>query len=185
MSRKKLIIFLTSILIFIIGVLAVMKFMHKEEDAILTEITPLEEITDEQERQTMISLYFLNSETNTLMPEARRIDAKILLDNPYRTLVELLVEEPKNEKLESSIPEGTKVNSAELKNDVVELDLSKEFIENQSGDVEKNLLSIYSIVNTLTELNEVNSVKILIEGEENVKFKNCDLSLNDAFIRKD
>lgn len=185
MSRKKLIMFLIIALIVIIAILAVMKFINKEEETIPTEITPLEEITDEQERQTMISLYFVNPETNTLMPEARRIDAKDLLDNPYKTLVELLIEKPKNEKLESAIPEGTKVNKAELKENTVELDLSKEFVENQKGDNEKASLSIYSIVNTLTELNEVNSVKFLIEGEENVKFKSCDLSLSDVFIRTD
>jgi len=185
MNRKKIIIFLIIALIVIIGVLALIKFMNKEKEAVPTEIIPLEEITDEQERQTMISLYFVNPETIVLVPEARRVDAKILLDNPYKTLVELLIEKPKNEKLESAIPEGTKVNSAKLKDNTVEIDLSKEFIEKQNGDVEKASISIYSIVNTLTELNEVNSVKILIDGEENVKFKNCDLSLSNTFIRKD
>ena len=91
----------------------------------------------------------------------------------------------KNDKLTKSVPEGTRVNNARLKNNMVELDLSKEFIENQNGDIENASLSIYSIVNTLTELNEVNSVKILIDGEENKKFNNIDLSLEGEFIRKD
>ena len=43
--------------------------------------------------------------------------------------MELLIEQPKNDKLESAIPNETKVNKAELKNDIVYLDLSKEFIE--------------------------------------------------------
>ena len=185
MNRKKLVIILVIILMIIIGVLAVMKFMSKEEEAIPTEITPLEEITDEQERQTMISLYFISPEANTLVPEARRVDAKTLLENPYKTLVELLIEGPKNDKLQTVIPEGTKVNKASLIENMVELDLSKEFVENQKGDAEKASFCIYSIVNTLTELNEVNSVKILIDGEENAKFENSDFSLSDAFIRKD
>lgn len=185
MNRKKLIIFLVVALIIVIGVLGIMKFTNREEEAIPTEITPLEEITDEQERQTMISLYFINPETNTLVPEARRVDAKTLLESPYKTLVELLIAGPKNNKLQTAIPEGTKVNKAELKNDMLVLDLSKEFVENQNDDIDKVSLSIYSIVNTLTELNEVNSVKILIDGEENVKFQNSEFNLNDAFIRKD
>ena len=184
MNRKKLFFFFFFVLMVIIGIFAIMKFSKKEE-SIPTEITSLEEITDEQERQTMISLYFVNSETNTLMPEARRVDAKSLLQSPYLELVELLIAGPKNEKLKTVIPEGTKVNKAELKNDVLELDLSKEFVENQKGNVEVASLSIYSIVNTLTELNEVNSVKILIDGEENKRFENCDLTLSNVFIRKD
>lgn len=61
-------------------------------------------MTEEQERQTMIALYYTNIETNTLTPEARVIDAKSLLENPYKTLVTYLIDTPKNEKLKSSIP---------------------------------------------------------------------------------
>lgn len=182
-KRKILFILIIIILLIIISILIYMKLKNNEEN-IETEITPLEEITEEQERQTIISLYYTNTENNTLIPEARSVDVKELLENPYKILVELLMEQPKNDKLVSSIPEGTKVNNAILKNNIVELDLSKEFIENQNEDIEKAKLSIYSIVNTLTELNEVNYVKILIEGEENVKFNNINLSLDEVFERK-
>ncbi len=107
------------------------------------------------------------------------------MENPYKTLIELLIEGPKNESLKSSIPEGTKVNNAILKNETVEIDLSKEFVENQKGGAEEASFSIYSIVNTLTELNEVSYVKILIDGEENKEFKELNISLKDEFARKD
>lgn len=185
MKKSKILLILVLLILIIgIAVLAYMKIQGKELLAVETEITPLEEITEEQERQTMISLYFINIETNTLIPEARKIDAKKLVENPYKTLVEFLIEKPKNEKLVSCIPEGTKVNNAVLKNNIVELDLSKEFIENQSGGIEKAKLSIDSIVNTLTELNEVTAVKLLIEGKEVERFKDMDLSLKENFIRK-
>lgn len=129
----------------------------------------------------MISLYYTNIETNTLMPEAKVIDAKNLLENPYKTLTEYLMEAPKNEKLKSSIPEGTKVNKAERKGEVVTLDLSKEFIENRTAD-EINL-AIFAVANTLTELNEVNYIKILIDGEENKKIDGTDIVLNKEFAR--
>lgn len=129
----------------------------------------------------MISLYYTNIETKTLMPEARVIDAKNLLENPYKTLTEYLMEAPKNEKLKSSIPEGTKVNKAERKGEVVTLDLSKEFIENKTAD-EINL-AIFAVANTLTELNEVNYVKFLIDGEENKKIEGTDIVLNKEFAR--
>ena len=185
MKKKKLLIMIILItLIIIIGVLVYLKVKESKEIAVETQITPLEEITEEQERETMISLYYTNTENNTLIPEARKIDAKELVENPYKKLVELIIEKPKNEKLVSSIPEGTKVNKAELKNGIVELDLSKEFIENQTKDIEKAKLSIKAIVNTLTELNEVKAVKILIDGKENQKFKNIDLSLDKEFTRE-
>ena len=108
------------------------------------------------------------------------IDVKKLLADPYETLINLLIEQPKNEKLQSAIPNGTKVLGAELKGDVVYLDLSNEFIENNSVE-EKTIIN--AIVNTLTELNEVNGVKILINGQENKEFKGGKVNFKDTFTR--
>lgn len=186
MNKKLLLkIMIIMILTIMIGILIYIKFVKKPAQIAETEITPIEEITDEQERQTMISLYFTNNETYALMPEARVVDVKILLENPYKALVEMLINGPKSDKLKSYIPEGTKVNNAKLVGDMVELDLSQEFLDNQVGDVEIASKSIYEIVDTLTELNEVNSVKILINGEENKKFNAFDLSLAEPFVRTD
>ena len=45
-------------------------------------------------------------------------------------------------------------------------------------------MSIQAIANTLTELNEVNSIKILIEGEENKEIEGTDIDLNKTFARQ-
>ena len=64
-----------------------------------------------------------------------------------------------------------------MDNDCVVIDFSKEFLNyNKEDENEKNNL-INSIVNTLTELTEVNKVKILIEGNENDEF-------NEIYARK-
>ena len=73
--------------------------------------------------------------------------------------------------MQNPIPEGTKVNKAEINGDCVTVDLSQEFL-NSSGTN-----AIYAIVNSLTELKEVNSVKFLIDGEEQENMK-------EAFVRK-
>ena len=176
-------IIIITILLIIAGILIYVKVVNKPSKTAETEITPLEEITDEQERETMISLYFTNTETYVLMPEARVVDAKVLLENPYKALVEMLIEGPKSDKLKTNIPKETKVNNAELVGDMVKLDLSQEFLNNQVGDIEIASKSIYEIVDTLTELNEVNSVKILIDGEENKKFDSFDLDFKEPFVR--
>ena len=118
------------------------------------------------------------------MPEARHIDVKLLMEHPYKTLIELLMENPKNEKLKSCIPDGVKLNNVELKSDILYIDFSKELIENHEGGIENECNTIYSLVNTLTELTEVNGIKILIEGEENRSFKDNLVNFNEVFIRK-
>ena len=139
-----------------------------------TEIEPEQEISEEQMRQTLITLYFEDKNSMQLVKEERNVDAKDLIDNPYLYVVKMLIQGPKDENLQNPIPQDTKVNKVEFKNKeyCVYVDLSKEFL-NSSG-----MNAIYSIVNTLTEFKEVNSVKILIDGEENSQYK-------ESFVRKD
>ena len=183
--NKKLFIIIVSCLIIIIGIVGALLLINNNsnEEGQQNEIQPQEETTDEQMRNTIITLYFLNKETNKLMPEGRNIDSKKLLTDPYATLLNLLIEEPKNDKLKSAIPQGTRVLKTELKDDMIYVDLSKEFIDNHEGGIEAENNTIYAIVNTLTELNEVNCVKILINGRENEGFKDGKIKFKDAFVR--
>ena len=179
--KKKLIIIVSAVTIILVGIMTY--FYLTKEKTVSVEYQPEEEITNEQMRQTIVSLYYKNKDTKELMPEGRVIDSKELLENPYKKLVELLIEAPKNDKLESAIPEGTKVNNAKIEGDIVYLDLSKEFIENHAGGQEEESLTIYSIVNTLTELTEVNSIKILIDGKEDESFKDGKINFSEPFLK--
>lgn len=182
MNKK---IFIIIVIILILGIIGVGGYLLIKNNLQPTEveIQPAEEITDEQMRQTIVTLYYQNKETKELMPEGRTIDSKELLSDPYVTLMKLLIEGPKSENLQSVIPEGTRVIKAELKGDILYLDLSKEFIDNHEGGEEAENLTIYSIVNTVTELNEVNSVKILINGREDQSFKDNKINFRNAFVR--
>ena len=176
------------ILLIIIGVILVglgiwhFFFYNLGEQTSVNEIIPEEEISEEQMRQTIVSLYFYNEDSQSLMPEGRLIDVKELVEEPYKTLMELLIEGPQNSSLSKTIPDGTKINKIELKGDTLYIDLSKEFIENHSGGETKESATIYSIVNTMTNLTEVNAVKILIDGEENKAFKDNLIKFDDPFV---
>ena len=188
-NRKFLFAIITTILVILI-IIGIIFFMHDSEPNENTsneiiEYTPQEEFSDDEIRKTIISLYFKNIETNSLIAEAKCIDVKNLYEEPYTYLINLLIEGPESEKLESAIPEGTKVNSCTLKGNIVYADLSKEFIDNAPAGIEEESNIIYSIVNTLTELNEVSGVKFLINGEENLKFKDGKISFNEIFKKND
>jgi hypothetical protein len=178
MNRKTLIIII--VLVIAIAITGILLWSNRSKNMEENVIQPQEEITDEQMRTALVTLYYMNKETKELTPEGKMIDVKKLLADPYETLINLLIEQPKNEKLQSAIPNGTKVLGAELKGDVVYLDLSNEFIENNSVE-EKTIIN--AIVNTLTELNEVNGVKILINGQENKEFKGGKVNFKDTFTR--
>lgn len=182
MNRK---VFLTIMAILIIGIVGVTIYLltNKDKDVSQNEIQPQEEVGNDTMRQTIVTLYYQNKETKELMPEGRMVDSKTLLTDPYATLMGLLLERPKSDKLQTVIPEGTRVLKAELKGDMVYLDLSKEFIDNHKGGQEAENMTVYAIVNTLTQLNEVNNVKILINGREDQAFKDNKINFKNAFIR--
>lgn len=180
--NKKIIIALI-IFVILIGVGVWYFFFHNTTNkSEINEIIPEEEISEEQMRQTIVSLYFYNENTNSLVPEGRLIDVKELIEKPYNKLVELLIQGPNNEELSKTIPEGTRINKIELKGDTLYIDFSKEFINNHEGGEDKEKATIYSLVNTMTNLTEVNSIKILIDGEENKAFKDNKIKFDDPFV---
>lgn len=180
---NKKIILIIIILAILIGVgVWYFFFFSKNNEQQVNEIIPEEEISEEQMRQTIVSLYFYNESAKSLASEGRLIDAKELVEDPYRKLMELLIEGPQNTSLSKTIPDGTRVNKAELKGETLYLDLSKEFIENHQGGEEQESITIYSIVNTMTNLTEVNAVKILLDGKENQAFKDNKIKFDDPFV---
>jgi len=188
MQNKKILMYVGIIILILIvislGYLIYININFQEnEKVIINEYTPEVEITDEQLRETIVTLYFMNIQTAELVPEARQIDVKELLENPYKKIMQLLIDGPKNEQLIKIIPEGTYINKIEEKNGIVMIDFSEEFIKDQRLGKEQEQLIIDSIVNTLTELTEVSEVRILINGEENKSFPDGGITFTKNFNR--
>ena len=190
MKNKKLLFYIGLTLILIL-IIITLTFISKQNTNIknshneIIEYTPALELSDDEIRKTIISLYFKNIETNSLVAEAKCVDVKELYKEPYTYLINMLITGPESGKLESAIPEGTKVNSCNLNGNTLYVDLSKEFIDNAPSGIEEESMVIYSRVNTLTELNEVSEVKFLINGEENLQFKDGRINFKEAFIKND
>ena len=115
-----------------------------------------------------VSLYFAVS-TDTdfyLTEEIREIPVSKEL---YKSVLEELIKGPENEQLSPTIPSNVKVNSVKISDSTATVDFSKEIITNfeeipHSSTTE--VLAIFSIVNTLTEFEEIKKVKITIEGKD-------------------
>lgn len=166
-SQKTIIIFSSLLIIILIGGFFTIKYVkNKKEENNIKEYTPEEEITEEQARQTIVSLYFLNKETKEIEPEARLVNIKELINNPYEKIINLLIEGPKNDRNEKIISDGTKLLKSYMENDCLILEMSEEFLNYNKEDekIKNNLIN--SITKTMTELTEVNKIKILVNGNE-------------------
>jgi germination protein M len=115
-----------------------------------------------------VNLYFASaSETEFhLEKETREIP---LSDEFYKSVIEELIKGPKSGELYPTIPSNVKVNSISISSSTATVDLSKEILTNfeeipHSSTTET--LALFSIVNTLTEFEEIKKVKIIVEGKD-------------------
>ncbi len=78
-------------------------------------------------------------------------------------VIDSLIEGPLRDGYEPTIPAGTEVKKISVKDGVCYLDLSSEF--SNTIETAQNATIIYSVVNSLCELPNVNKVQFLVEGE--------------------
>ncbi len=162
-NKKSFTIFGILLIIIIVGGYFGIKYVKSKKENQIQEYTPEQEITDSQARQTIVSLYFLDRETGELYPEARLVDIKELMNLPYEKLINLLIEGPKNEKLKKLIPDNTTILKTYTQGDCLYIDFSSDILGVEEGQKDN---MINSITKTMTELTEINSVKILVDGQE-------------------
>jgi len=173
---------------------------NKDEDAMAEDLTPISSLTIDEEEAAVLNekvpviLYFGDEQQNKLVKEIRYVDikeAKKGAENLASAMVRELLKGPKAKGLTALIAEGTSLRSpVTISERVAKVDFTKEFIENHPGGKELAELTIYSIVNTLTEIKEIERVKITINGKETKNFKdnvtlNNDFPRNDAVVNKE
>lgn len=116
-----------------------------------------------------VTLYIYNDRTQGLEKKETSIDISFLdrllfRDNIYRKTIEKLIDVSAKNKYSFPIPKGTRLLGISLKDGIVYVNFSEELKKNHPGGSLGELLTIYSVVNTLTEFPEVRKVQILING---------------------
>ena len=129
---------------------------YKEEEIKEVQPVPTEEMVE-------VNLYFSDSQAMYLVPEKRKIPQTPSL---ARQVVIELIKGPENPNLYPTIPKETQVNEVYIADDIVYIDLSEEIFKNHPGGSSGELMTVYSIVNTLTEITPIRAVQILVEGNE-------------------
>lgn len=94
--------------------------------------------------------------------------------SPEQLALEQLFADPGSSGLHSAVPAGTKLNSVKVSDGVCYVDMSREFL-NPAGNCLPEV-SVYSVVDTLVEINGIRRVQILIDGSEVNMKDNVDIS---------
>lgn len=140
-----------------------------EEGASLTipELTEIDEIAGETsapQDTTSVLLYFADPENQGLVAEAREISK---VEGIARATMNELVKGPSAESvLLPTIPLGTQLVDINVKPDGLAIvDFSSELVDNHWGGATGENLTVYSIVNTLSQFPTVDRVELRVEGQ--------------------
>ncbi|AOT72787.1 GerMN domain-containing protein [Geosporobacter ferrireducens] len=112
-----------------------------------------------------LNLYFGSPDYKRLVIEKRVIVSEELSEE--KVIMEELIKGPRNKILKVSIPPETKLLSVNTTDGICYVNLSNEFLNTYRWSQQMNeAITIWSIVNSLTELNEIQGVQILVEGNK-------------------
>lgn len=172
------------LIIFVIGLIGLIGYsiytnVSFVDDEIISELSSNSASDNTQIKKadvtSSVNIYLLNTVTKELEKENRNISLKELNKNPYITLLNQLQIKSENDKLSCPVPENAKILSANLENSTLVIDLSKEFLSQDISN-ETDKLILQSIVKTMTNLKEINNIKINIDGNTSSKLGTFDLS---------
>ncbi len=138
------------------------------------------ELEDEQHRY--VRLYFADKDAGKLVAEARKVELSPKESIEMRILKEL-IKGPEKNFLSKTIPEETRILSVETKEGVCFVNLSQEFITKHIGGSSSEMITVYSIVNSLTQLENVDKVQFLIEGQKTEVY--IQMIFNEPFTQND
>ena len=130
-------------------------------------------------QKNTVLLYFINPDGKSLKEVERTVlnDASLSMEKMVMTL---LMAGPMDKSELAPIPKGVSLQDITIKTGTCYVNFDSTFLKN-TQDFDPNLI-IYSIVNTLSELPDVNKVQISVNGSSDVKFKEM-ISLSEPFVK--
>lgn len=121
-----------------------------------------------------VELYFSNSEGNALVPEKRTI--KITDQQPIEQyIINELIKGPNDKKAKSLLSGKTVLVSVDVEENICYLNFKSDFLKINQGTEEYEKLVIYSIVNSLTELQTISRVQFYMDGKRVDNFGSVDI----------
>lgn len=114
-----------------------------------------------------IVLYFGNSQATHVVAESRviSVDSNSSREEFFERILEELIKGPKSENLYKTIPKEVKILDVEIIGDILRVDFSSEMYTKHSHGAAGELMTVASIANTVTELEDITAVLPTVEGE--------------------
>ena len=139
-------------------------------------------IVSDNDSATGIRLYFAGEKKESLVMEYRTVN--ITDTQPVEQyIVTELIKGPKIKGNERLLAQDTEVLSVETTDGTCYVNFKQGFIEKNEASKDLARLIIFSMVNSLTERDNVKNVQFLVEGKKTEKFG--DMNISELFVRND
>ena len=131
-----------------------------------TESKEIEEEYIPQEEVQNIQIFYGVKGKDKIEAEKKRVRKNPMLIGRARQIVNALIDKPTNERLYKLMPDEMTLRGIFYDKGLFIIDFSREFKKIFSYGANEQILAIYSIVNSLTELDPKAQVRFLINGTE-------------------
>lgn len=122
-----------------------------------------------------IKLYFSDHDGKYLVEELRNRSFDTETEVPAY-IVKQILDGPREDNRRPTMPDGTRLLGIQITNGICTLNFSEDFLRNRPETHKRARMAVYSVVNSLTELAEVESVRFLCDGNDLTDYAGLDLS---------
>lgn len=132
--------------------------------------------------ENTVNVYYADEQCRYLIA----VEAKTKLETTAEQAayaISLLGETPADAALQSTLPENTEILELSIEDGLCIIDFSGDFYRNRPESDAAERMTIFSIVNTLTEFPEIETVQFFVEGEALETYYHMDLSL--IYVREE
>ena len=129
----------------------------------IIEITNKEKVVTEEGKVEKINFYVVSDNVDKLLRKEKEIPLYIKPKDKIRKIVQVSMENLWESKILKT--SQIEIRNIFIKGDMLYIDVDANMLELKVEN-RKNLLAIYSIVNSVTEIGNIRKIKFLIDGKE-------------------
>lgn len=138
--------------------------MEKSSQKInLVELEKKENLVVEEGKVEKIKFYLLSENGDNLVAKEQEIPLYIKTKDKIKRITQVSIENLWNSKVLKT--SQIEIGNIFIKGDIAYIDIDANILELKPEN-RKNLLAIYSIVNSITEIGNIRRVKFLVDGKE-------------------
>ena len=134
---------------------------------------PLTENGLSSQKKTTLTLYYANEKGDALVKKIQNV----VYESSYsieKDVINRLIQGPFEDEYFRTLPANLQVISISVKDKICYVNFDSSFLTDALS-IDGNLI-VYSIVNSLTELPDIQRVQIMVDGDSNIVFRDISLS---------